>query len=144
VHLSGAFLLAILDWNSLAVRGWIRFGLGIPLIALGQLLIFRAFRELHLHATLGLGGPFVRGGPYRHSRNPQYLGACVYLAGLALLSGSALALVACLGATVWYLLAPFGEEPGLRARFGAEYEEYCRRVPRFLGWRRAPRRAAAG
>ena len=24
------------------------------------------------------------------------------------------------------------EEPGLRRRFGAEYEEYCARVPRWL------------
>jgi len=68
VHPSGAFLLAILDWNSLAVSGWIRFGLGIPLIVLGQILISRAFRALTLHATLGLGGPFVRSGPPRAPR----------------------------------------------------------------------------
>jgi protein-S-isoprenylcysteine O-methyltransferase Ste14 len=26
----------------------------------------------------------------------------------------------------------FYEEPTLRRKFGAEYEEYCRRVPRWL------------
>lgn len=139
VHLSGAFLLAILDWNSLGLSGWIRFGLGLPLIVLGQLFIFWGFRVLSLHTTLGLGGPLVRGGPYRYSRNPQYVGACVYLAGLALLSGSGVTVVACLGGLVWYLCAPFGEEPRLRAEFGAEYEAYCRDAPRFIAWRRIPR-----
>jgi protein-S-isoprenylcysteine O-methyltransferase Ste14 len=138
VHLSGAFLLAILDWNSFGLDPWLRFALGIPLIVLGQLFIFWGFRTLSLHTTLGLGGPLVRGGPYRYSRNPQYVGACAYLGGLALLSGSGVALVACLGGMLWYLLAPFAEEPALRARFGREYEEYCRDVPRFLG---RPRRS---
>jgi protein-S-isoprenylcysteine O-methyltransferase Ste14 len=138
LHLSGAFQLAILDWNGLGLSAWIRFGVGLPLVGLGQLVIFWGFRTLSLHTTLGLAGPFIRGGPYAHSRNPQYVGACVYLAGLALLSGSGWALVACLGGMLWYLLAPFGEEPWLRAQFGAEYEAYCREVPRFVGWRRAP------
>jgi protein-S-isoprenylcysteine O-methyltransferase Ste14 len=133
VHLSGAFLLAILDWNSLGLDPWLLLGVGLPLVALGQLVIFSGFRALSLHATLGLGGPFVRSGPYRWSRNPQYVGACVYLAGLAIASGSLSAIVACLGGMVWYLLAPFGEEPWLRRAFGTEYEAYCREVPRYVG-----------
>lgn len=134
VYLSGAFLLVILDWNSLRLAPWLRFGAGIPLILAGQLVIFWGFRSLSHHTTLGLGGPFVRKGPYAYSRNPQYAGACTYLVGLALLGGSPWAALACLGATLWYVLAPFGEEPWLRAEFGAEYEAYCREVPRFLGW----------
>jgi protein-S-isoprenylcysteine O-methyltransferase Ste14 len=27
---------------------------------------------------------------------------------------------------------PFVEEPGLRKRFGEDYEEYCRHVPRWI------------
>jgi protein-S-isoprenylcysteine O-methyltransferase Ste14 len=30
------------------------------------------------------------------------------------------------------LFVLFFEEPGLRQKFGAEYEEYCRRTPRWL------------
>ena len=138
VHNSGAFLLAVLDWNSLRLSPWVLFGLGLPLIALGQVSIFWSFRALSLHTTLGLGGPFVRQGPYNYSRNPQYVGACVYLAGLALLSGSPFAVVACLGGMTWYLLAPFGEEPALRTQFGAAYEAYCREVPRYIGRRGRP------
>jgi protein-S-isoprenylcysteine O-methyltransferase Ste14 len=142
LHLSGAFLLAILDWNGLGLPAWLRFGLGLPLIVLGQLVIFWGARTLSAHTTLGLGGPFVRGGPYAWSRNPQYIGAITYLLGLGLLSGSGWTLAACLGAMVWYVSAPFGEEPFLRAEFGPSYDAYCREVPRFLGRPRAARSAA--
>jgi protein-S-isoprenylcysteine O-methyltransferase Ste14 len=30
------------------------------------------------------------------------------------------------------LFVLFVEEPSLRKKFGAEYEEYCRRVPRWI------------
>jgi len=40
-------------------------------------------------------------------------------------------------AGVWLVLTLIAisfEERELRARFGAAYEEYCRRVPRFFPW----------
>jgi len=36
---------------------------------------------------------------------------------------------------VWFVLAPFTEEPWLRDKFGAEYDSYMKRVPRFLSFR---------
>ena len=33
-----------------------------------------------------------------------------------------------------YALFPFAEELWLREQYGDEYEEYCERTPRFLGW----------
>jgi protein-S-isoprenylcysteine O-methyltransferase Ste14 len=72
--LSGVFLLAILAGNSLGLPVWLRVGLGVPLFALGAGLIAWGFRELSISTTLGLPGAFVRSGPYRFSRNPQYLG----------------------------------------------------------------------
>ena len=133
LHNSGAFLLAVFDWNSLGLDPRILIGVGLPLIALGQAILAWGFRTLSLHTTLGFGGPFIRQGPYQYSRNPQYVGACVYLAGLALVSGSALAVAACAGGMVWYVVAPFGEEPHLREQFGLEYDSYCREGPRFVG-----------
>jgi protein-S-isoprenylcysteine O-methyltransferase Ste14 len=80
---------------------------------------------------------FVLAGPYLRTRNPLYAGALVTAAGAALAIGSPLiglaTLVAALGA---HLLVVRVEEPRLRARFGVAYEEYLRRVPRWLPARR--------
>jgi protein-S-isoprenylcysteine O-methyltransferase Ste14 len=141
VSLSGVFLLAILSSNSLGFPAWLRLGLGVPLLAFGVLFIGWGFLELSGSTTLGLPGPFIRSGPYRFSRNPQYLGSCLYLAALVVLSGSHLTAIGCLAVALWFLAAPFVEEPWLAERYGAEYEAYRRAVPRFFGPGR--RKAAA-
>jgi protein-S-isoprenylcysteine O-methyltransferase Ste14 len=72
-------------------------------------------------------------GPYRHVRNPMISGVLAVLLGEAALFGSLalLAWFACVFAVnaVYFVLV---EEPGLRRRFGAEYEAYAARVPRWL------------
>jgi len=76
---------------------------------------------------------FVAAGPYRYVRNPMYLSGMVILAAEALLFRSVYLLV-----FMGVLLAAFHtfvvryEEPHLRRRFGAEYERYLERVPRWL------------
>ena len=135
VSLSGVFLLALLAGNSLGLPAWLRVGMGVPLLGLAVLLIAWGFRELSLSRSLGLPGPFIRSGPYQLSRNPQYLGACIYLVALVVLSGSHLTLVGCLAIALWFLATPFVEEPWLAERYGAEYEAYRRAVPRFFGLR---------
>ena len=72
-------------------------------------------------------------GPYRHVRNPMISGVLAVLLGEAALFGS-LALLA------WALVVlainavyfPLVEEPDLRRRFGAEYEDYAARTPRWF------------
>jgi protein-S-isoprenylcysteine O-methyltransferase Ste14 len=141
VSLSGVVLLALLSDNSLGLPSWLRFGLGVPLLGLGVLLIGWGFRALSIPTTLGLSGTFIRTGPYRFSRNPQYFGTCLYLASLVLLSGSLVTAVGCLAVGLWFLATPYVEEPWLAARHGAEYEAYKKAVPRFFGFRHL--RAAA-
>jgi protein-S-isoprenylcysteine O-methyltransferase Ste14 len=144
VSLSGVFLLALLAGNSLGLPAWLRFGLGIPLLALGASLIAWGFRELTLATSLGIPGAFVRSGPYRFSRNPQYFGTCLYLASLVLLSGSHLAAVGCLAIAVWFVATPFVEEPWLAERYGAEYDAYRSAVPRFFAWPQPSRDPSGG
>ena len=140
VSLSGAFLLAVVGSNTLGLEAWLRFGCGLPLLAFGVWFITWGFRELSVPTSLGLGGHLIRSGPFRWSRNPQYVGTCAYLASLILLSGSTLATIACLAVGAWFAVTPFVEEPWLADRYGEDYVRYCEDVPRFLGFR--PRQSA--
>jgi protein-S-isoprenylcysteine O-methyltransferase Ste14 len=80
-------------------------------------------------------------GFYRHVRNPIYVGGAAGWIGLWIvfghvsLVGIAVAAAVLLGV---HLFVVFYEEPTLRSKFGAEYEEYCRNVrrwwPRLRGW----------
>ncbi len=72
-------------------------------------------------------------GPYSHTRNPLYLGNLGISLGLCLVAHSALLFA--LTATLFfiqYAAIISVEEAFLRERFGAEYEAFCARVPRFF------------
>jgi len=83
-------------------------------------------------------------GFYRHVRNPIYVGGAAGWIGLwivvghASLVGIAIAAAVALGVHLFVVLY---EESILRAKFGVDYEEYCRNVrrwwPRVRGWDRA-------
>ena len=72
-------------------------------------------------------------GPYRHVRNPMISGVFSLVLGEAALFGS-LALLGwfavVLAVNAVYL--PLVEEPGLRDRFGPDYDAYRVHVPRWL------------
>ena len=85
------------------------------------------------HAPFDPPKEFVAVGPYRYVRNPMYLGGWVLLFGLALYQRSVTILVfSLLWIAVVHLLLVKLEEPGLRRRFGASFNDYCGRVPRWL------------
>jgi protein-S-isoprenylcysteine O-methyltransferase Ste14 len=80
-------------------------------------------------------------GFYRHVRNPMYVGFAAGWIGLWIVFGHAnllaIAAVAAVALGV-HLFVILYEEPTLRRKFGAEYEEYCRNVrrwwPLLKGW----------
>ena len=75
----------------------------------------------------------VAEGPYRIVRNPMYWNVAFVILGEALLIHSAaLAEIAAVFFACTVLFVMVYEEPVLRHTFGAEYEEYCRRVPRWI------------
>lgn len=79
----------------------------------------------------------VVGGPFRRVRNPGYVSVVAMIAGQGLLFGSRVVLAyAAALAVAFHLFVLLYEEPTLRRQFGAEYDEYCRRVPRWLPRRR--------
>lgn len=75
----------------------------------------------------------VSDGPYSLVRNPLYLFSFAGAMGLALAANHTLfALALVLAYLAYYPFVVISEERGLRQRLGSEYEDYCRRVPRFL------------
>jgi protein-S-isoprenylcysteine O-methyltransferase Ste14 len=111
---------------------------GLVFIALGVLLLAACVFEFARsgRGTLSPLDPprqLVVGGLYRYVRNPMYLSVTLIVLG-EVLSTRSLSLAA-YGA-IWFLavnLFVMGyEEPTLRKQFGASYDEYCRRVGRWL------------
>jgi protein-S-isoprenylcysteine O-methyltransferase Ste14 len=84
-------------------------------------------------------------GIYRYVRNPMYLGFASGWIGLWIIFGHANpVLIAAVAAVAFgiHLFVVFYEEPSLRGKFGAAYEEYCRNVRRWLPRLRAWSKAA--
>jgi protein-S-isoprenylcysteine O-methyltransferase Ste14 len=77
----------------------------------------------------------VVAGMYRYVRNPMFLGFFIGWVGLWIAFGEAnivailIAAAAVLGV---HLFVVYYEEPTLRGKFGAAYEEYRRNVPRWI------------
>ena len=75
----------------------------------------------------------VRSGLFGWTRNPIYLADLVVLVGIFALRGQlALLLYAALFGVALHAWLVLREEPGLRIRFGAEWEAYAANVPRWL------------
>lgn len=78
---------------------------------------------------------FVARGPYRFTRNPMYVGVTCWLLSLAAFTGSrAVLLYGVILPLVFHTFVVLVEEPGLSRTFGAPYDEYRRRVPRWIGF----------
>jgi protein-S-isoprenylcysteine O-methyltransferase Ste14 len=82
---------------------------------------------------------FVATGPYKRVRNPMYIGGALLLAGIGFAERSVSMLLFTAGWLVLaHLFVVLYEEPALRRKFGASYEDYCRATPRWL-----PKRGSA-
>jgi protein-S-isoprenylcysteine O-methyltransferase Ste14 len=139
-----------LSW--LVIHSWVRFwrrsvefGTSVPLVVLGALCVAVAVvmarevrRQLTPRILLGLPeiiphgrpGRLLTGGIYAHLRHPRYVESLLGLVGCALIANYlTLYGIVALSFPVIYFIVLL-EEKELRDRFGAEYVEYCRRVPR--------------
>ena len=76
-------------------------------------------------------------GLYRFSRNPMYVGVVAAIFGWAVMfSASSIALYGLIVAGFFHLFVILFEEPYLKQEFGSSYEEYCRKVGRWLSIRK--------
>jgi protein-S-isoprenylcysteine O-methyltransferase Ste14 len=76
---------------------------------------------------------FVERGSYRFVRSPMYIGVLLLILGQGLILGREVLFA--WAAVAWLIFTTFlvvYEEPGLRRRFGESYDDYRRRVHRWL------------
>lgn len=112
------------------------FWSGLPLVIAGEAI--RVWSAGYLTKLSGL----VTGGPFALCRNPLYVGSSLISLGYLLMCHRVDALLA--GVVLFWILhggAVAYEERLLRERFGEEFEQYCREVPRFVPH---PRKLAGG
>ncbi len=125
-------VLGFLDWNTFFPVHWLRLVFASILMVVGAIVFLWALRNLTLTTSLGLKGKLVTKGPYRYSRNPQYIATVLLFSGAIIFFNSSYAFITGIIGNILFLITPFIEEPWLRERFKKEYVEYCREVPRFI------------
>ena len=119
-------------WGAIPLPGWLRWGVGVPVIVLANLAVWSEAARFGARQTGGDVGPLRTQGLYRRSRNPQYLAdAAMILGWLALSASPAVAVVG--SATIAVLAAaPFAEEPWLAERHSDDWHDYSARVRRYF------------
>jgi len=129
--------LALLRTGPRIETGPISF-LAIPLWIIGSLIILRCFWDFTFR---GRGTPLPADPPkelvvtgfYRYIRNPIYVGAfLIFLAHFLWFGYWNLLLYAMISFIGVHLFIVFYEEPTLKQKFGAVYEDYLQKVPRWI------------
>lgn len=111
---------------------------GIVLLVLGAAGYFScalafAFTGRGTPAPIDPPKRLVARGLYRYVRNPMYLSVLLVLLGECVMFRSwRLLRYAAFCFAFAFLFVLLYEEPALRSKFGASYEEYCRSVPRWI------------
>jgi protein-S-isoprenylcysteine O-methyltransferase Ste14 len=115
-------------WLEIAGSVVLAAGIALDLVALALFLRARTSPIPYRPASA-----IVAAGPYRFTRNPMYLGMALTVAGLGLLTDVGWLLVSALAAALIVDRAVIPrEEAYLERRFGAAYDDYRRRVRRWL------------
>ena len=128
--------LVFLDWNAWWFSSHLRIVAGIPAALLGGLLVAWGIITLGWTNSAGIKDGFVLAGPYRFTRNPQYVGNIMFFIGLSIVANSLLLWITHALLSLVYVLYPITEERWLEDRYGQAYREYRRATPRY--WSRSP------
>jgi protein-S-isoprenylcysteine O-methyltransferase Ste14 len=144
IALAGLLLGLALDWllPTFILRGvfdfWTRLMVGGILIGTGSAMSLVAWRSFVQAGTNAVPWKpsltLVMGGIFGWMRNPMYVGLMLSLVGLAIALASDWTLILAVPTAV---ILHFGvvkrEERYLKAKFGATYDAYMNKVPRY-GW----------
>jgi len=132
----GLLVVGGLDTGSLGLRRWMGEAgsliVGTVLFGIGTTLASYAMGFLGRRTALGLNAELITDGPYAWSRNPGYVGDLVLLLGFTILTDSRLVAIAASTGGLWFVLAPFVEEPWFEDLYGEAYRCYKNDHPRWL------------
>ena len=81
--------------------------------------------------TSGLNTELVDSGPYRLTRNPQYVGGIVFFARVGVAANSLCLWIVHVLLILVFVITPATEEPWLESHYGRAYLEYRRDILRF-------------
>lgn len=139
---AGIFLLSLWIQNRIPLEvGWKHSlqanAMGWTLIAISQLFSFSALRKFFITKnTLNPHKParsLATGGIYSYSRNPMYFGLLLLYSGLAFLLGNWWTFILIpLLIVIVQLSVIKKEELYLASAFGEEYDDYRKRVRRWI------------
>ena len=133
VNVVAAFIHADTPHAALLVR--IAFGFGALLLGIAASIRTWAAAYLRsdvVHDTALHTETLVADGPYRHVRNPLYLGTFLLSVGLGLLASRLGFAILAVGGAIRILRLIGREEAELERERGESFREFCRRVPRLL------------
>ncbi len=131
--LFGALLgLGVLGWGTITLPDWLRFGLGLPLIILGNVGVWAEVAKFGVPQTGGAKGTLKTDGLYRYTRNPQYVSDSAMVLGWMLVSAAPWVVLVGVIAIAVLLVAPLSEEPWLEENYGQAYRDYKRKVRRYF------------
>ncbi|WP_119080932.1 methyltransferase family protein [Chitinophaga alhagiae] len=134
---AGLIPYLIMRGRAIPVAPWLHYT-GIAVFAAGVIIVLACIVQFALQGagTLSPADPtqkLVVAGLYRYSRNPMYIGVMLTLLGEALAWGNVyLWLYAAVIFLCFYLFVRYREEPRLHRDFGKEYDDYRKRVRRWL------------
>jgi protein-S-isoprenylcysteine O-methyltransferase Ste14 len=126
------FILPVLAFLSppFTYFGFLIIGFGFIMVLWGRSLLLKNSTTLQ---PSEVPTSLVTSGPFRHGRNPIYLGMASILVGVALLMGTlvSLAFPVLFVTLIEFFIIP-GEERMLENIFGEPYREYKKRVRKWI------------
>ena len=134
---AGLIPLALLRSGPQIQTGFLSY-LAFPLWLIGAATLIWCFWDF---LVKGRGTPapidppkeLVVSGLYNYVRNPMYVGVLLVIIGHFLRFGFwSLLIYAAVVFAAFNTFVAFYEEPNLKTRFGATYEDYLKRVPRWI------------
>jgi len=136
-------LASVAPYPFMIVTVWIPFTTTLPLLYLGISLyvIGMVLYTASLNAIIrtSSGELFAR-GPYRYTRNPLYVAATIVFMGICFATGNILLAGYLAVAVVPQHFMISAEERICKHRYGLVFEDYLKKVPRYLFTIRYPTR----